>query len=324
MPHKINQEHRNNSVTGSRVPAKAAEKSIRSSIKKQDSAMADRLEDVKANKSFNQNAPPHSQKANEHVSPQITLKPHLGPLSDPALRDRAHKEYALGRPLVLVQVGDKERSASASPYRVGDQFYGEHRRNPAHNQATYDLKSIYTHEDILMSVLFGEKNHQVRSLSSRALQEMDPQGILITALLAVNAKTFHRPDMLGAIALTAASLSAGYFGPVPQNDAKQAIAILSQQDRADALGLALITASRGAFYPLSEALLTWGADVHAGADDDGSMPLEIALQNRDIKLAYLLLAHGADPDRELVSGETCRQMAKEENLVVFTKRLDSI
>jgi ankyrin repeat protein len=90
------------------------------------------------------------------------------------------------------------------------------------------------------------------------------------------------------------------------------------------LGLALITASRESFYPLSEALLAWDADLHAGADDDGSMPLEIALQNRDIKLAHLLLAHGADPDRELVSGETCREMAKAEILDVFTKRFDGI
>ncbi len=278
-----------------------------------DPAQAQKI-DITAPQSIN-----HSSSKNSY---EVTKKFRSQNLNK-SLQLLAAKENERRRPLVIVQTTELLSEKIDEKFHVGCMFLKDHLEKFNSKHISFDSKNLYTNENIKIGIFFGKKNQQYREIMGKSLKEIDPKGVLFHSILQVNEKLTYRPDILCSIALISASLKAGHFGPTSVEDAKHPLSILSPKDKQDALGFALVASSRAPFYELAETLLSWGAKADAASDDDGSIPLEIALDDQNLQLAKLLIKHGADPDLELVSGMTCRETAQDQDLVEFQNLFQS-
>lgn len=218
---------------------------------------------------------------------------------------------------MVIQTPAAHDGKNISNFVIGSRFLRKTMRQASSPTTSFDTTQLVCVPGIKIGIYFGARNQHHQDVSIEQWRTLDPNGVLLFVMLQVNTEIFYRNDLLCSLGLIAATLKNGYFGAVEERDAKHCLDRLTSEDRDAALGFALVAAARGAFLDLVETLLEWGAPADATSDDDGSIPLEIALLRENLSLARLLLKHGASPDLELVSGISCRTMADETKMTLF-------
>ena len=283
----------------------------------------DRLEQSAINKDSTLTPPEKRQKPLQSPKSQKFLEgPASGGAENSGLSSQIRKlcleESRRGRPLVVVhEKSGRKPYAKNERLTLGTDYLSLLAKSSAPRGQYFDMMSIYSAPVGRLSVFYGENNAKRVSVGFKDLAEHDPDGTLINAILGVNAPGTQGVEEAEGIGFIAACMNVGYIKAPSPSAAKEFLKALPLDVSREALRHALVYLSRYGSDRLIEALLEMGADPNVSSDDDGSVPLEIAMQSRRFKLATMLVEHGADPTLKLSSGATCRGLAQRDGVTDF-------
>lgn len=226
------------------------------------------------------------------------------------IRVKIVKDYANRRPSVVVHTKDLDYKKKFGMVLSGNEFLELQVESSRELSNLPRFEILQAKNVSKLGLFFGRNNAVYKECAYEDFYSLDDSGSLFYEVVKVSTETGFPLDDARSVILTASLLKAGVFGKVDDNEILHTLNRLAKEEIAGGLSLALVFSARRSLNMLAQIILNWGAPVNSEADDDGAMPLEIAVMHKNIFLIELLLQQGADPDIELSSGRTSREVAK--------------
>jgi hypothetical protein len=207
-------------------------------------------------------------------------------------------------------------------FQDADDFLIDREKEAEKHGHLFDPRTLYSDLNQSLVLIFEEDLSSARSIPLKDFRSHDQFGDRLADILRLNTPWTYSDVALQAFAMTCLYLHVGYFGQMGDTVFHHFLQTLPPEELQHCLCLGLMKSIHRENLEHCKFFLEWKADPNNQIADDGTTPLEYAMDLKNFELAKMLLSYGADPNMRLVSGLTGKDYAKRLGLPSFSELFD--